>query len=173
MIKLESQIESILFVKTEGVKIAYLAKLLEVSNADIESSAENLRQELAGRGVQLLSSGETLMLVSHADMSPKLATLFEEEISGELSPASLQTLSIILYRKVCTRGEISYIRGVDSRMSLRNLSLRGLVEKVQSDSYRATTDCLRHLGVTRVEDLPRFKDIYDSLVQEVTKKNGA
>jgi segregation and condensation protein B len=112
------------------------------------------------------------MLVTHDSMSDTLSSLFEEEVGGELSPASLQTLSIIAYKGTASRGEISYIRGVDSRMSLRNLTIRGLIEKAGTDSYKLTTDTLRHLGVGRVEELPRWKDIGEALLSEVSKRRG-
>jgi chromosome segregation and condensation protein ScpB len=48
------------------------------------------------------------------------------------------------------------------------LRIRGLVEKVKNNKkkiyeYTATTDLLRHLGVSKVEDLPDYKKIRDVL----------
>jgi segregation and condensation protein B len=172
MLTLSAQIESVLFIRTEGVKVSFLAKLLNKSDEEIRQGLLELGKDLEGRGLKLLASGDTSMLVTHDSMSETLSSLFEEEVAGELSPASLQTLSIIAYKGVASRGEISYIRGVDSRMSLRNLTIRGLIEKASSDSYRLTTDTLRHLGVGSVEELPRFKDIGEALASEVSKRRG-
>jgi segregation and condensation protein B len=172
MISLESQIESVLFVRTEGVTTNFLSTFLEVPASDIRNALATLATQLEGRGLKLLQSGDTCMLVTHPDMGLKIATLFDEDTTAELTPASLQTLSIILYKGTATRGEISYIRGVDSRMSLRNLLMRGLIEKTNGDAYRATTDTLRHLGVPRVEDLPRYKDISENLAQEMSSRRG-
>jgi segregation and condensation protein B len=172
MLSLSSQIESVLFVRTEGVSLGFLAKFLEVETREIEEALGILKSDLENRGLQLLRSGEQCMLVTHADMSARIGSLFEEDTSSELSPASLQTLSIILYKGVASRAEVTYIRGVDSRMSLRNLTMRGLIEKASSDSYRPTTDTLRHLGVARVDDLPRYKDIAESLAREMSSRRG-
>jgi segregation and condensation protein B len=172
MISISAQIESILFTKTEGVKVSYLSNLLNISTDEVKEGLDALMEELQERGVQLLRSGDTAMLVTHSDMAQFISGLFEEETGGELTQASLQTLSIVVYKGVATRGEVSYIRGVDSRMSLRNLSLRGLIEKAGADAYRPTTDCLRFLGVSTVEELPRFKDINDALLQETSKRKG-
>lgn len=172
MIKLEAQIESVLFVRTEGVTINFLAKLLEVTASEIDSALGALSESLGERGLKLLRSGDTCMLVTHPEMSSTIATLFDEDTTSELTPSSLQTLSIILYKGTATRSEISYIRGVDSRMSLRNLTMRGLIEKAGSDTYRASTDTLRHLGVARVEDLPRYKDIAENLAKEMSSRRG-
>jgi segregation and condensation protein B len=168
MITLQSQIEGILFVRTEGVKVSLLCKLLSAQEEDIRSALTGLKGSLEGRGIQLLFSGDTAMLTTHAELSDIVGDLFEEDTKTELTPASLQTLSIILYKGTASRGEISYIRGVDSRMSLRNLSIRGLIERVGTDTYRATTDTLRFLGVGSVEELPRFADIKESLAREIS-----
>jgi segregation and condensation protein B len=172
MLPLSAQIESVLFVRTEGVKITFLCKLLEKEEVEIKSALIELSDLLEGRGLKLLQSGDTCMFVTHDSMSEKLSSLFEEEVGGDLSPASLQTLSIIAYKGLASRGEISYIRGVDSRMSLRNLTIRGIIEKSGADSYRLTTDTLRHLGVGKVEELPRWKDIGEALASEVSKRRG-
>lgn len=172
MIKIESQIESILFIKTEGVTVYFLAKFLETEVEEIEKGLESLKSSLKDRGINLLRSGNSVLLVTKPEMSEKINSLFEEETGGELSQAALQTLSIILYKKVATRGEISYIRGVDSRMSIRNLMLRGLIEKAGQDSYRPSIDTLRHMGISQVEELPRFKDISETLKEEVSKKKS-
>jgi segregation and condensation protein B len=172
MLTLSAQIESVLFIRTEGVKVSFLCKLLGKSDEEIRGALNELSDLLEGRGLKLLQSGDTCMLVTHDSMSDTLSSLFEEEVGGELSPASLQTLSIIAYKGTASRGEISYIRGVDSRMSLRNLTIRGLIEKAGTDSYKLTTDTLRHLGVGRVEELPRWKDIGEALLSEVSKRRG-
>lgn len=168
MIALNAQIEGVLFVRTEGAKISYLAKILTTSEDSIRESLVVLQNDLQNRGVKLLVSGDTAMLTTHPDLSDTIGALFEEDTTSELTPASLQTLSIILYKGSVTRGEISYMRGVDSRMSLRNLTVRGLIEKAGPDRYRPSPDILRHLGVGSVEELPRFKDIKEALSKELT-----
>ncbi len=172
MLQLSAQIESVLFIRTEGVKVSFLSKLLKTTDSEVREGLAELAVSLEGRGLKLLQSGDTCMLVTHDSMSDTLSSLFEEEVGGELSPASLQTLSIIAYKGLASRGEISYIRGVDSRLSLRNLTIRGLIEKAGGDNYRLTTDTLRHLGVGKVEELPRFKDIGEALASEVNKRRG-
>lgn len=171
MISLEAQIEGVLFVRTEGVKRSFLCKTLERKDEEIVSALEVLSVRLRGRGLQLLQSGDTIMLTTHSELSLIIGALFEEDTASELTPAALQTLSIILYKGTAHRGEISYIRGVDSRMSLRNLSLRGLIERVGTDKYKASPDALRHLGVGSVEDLPRYRDINEALGAELRKES--
>ena len=76
--------------------------------------------------------------------------------------AGLETISIILYKAPVPKSEIDFIRGVNSQFILRNLLIRGLVERIPSSSgrggaYRPTLDLLRYLGVTKVEELPDYE----------------
>ena len=92
-----------------------------------------------------------------------------KKLSKELSKASLETLSIILYTDKPTRGDIDYIRGVNSSFILRNLLVRGIIEKDihPEDSrkfiYKPTLDLLRFLGITNVSDLENFSETKEKL----------
>lgn len=167
MLTLDSQIESVLFVRTEGVTVSFLSKVLGVEEKEIKEALEALKAKLEGSGIKLLVSGENVLLTTHPAMSGVIESIMSEQATGELTPASLQTLSIILYKGGATKADISYIRGVDARMSLRSLSMRGLIEKSGKESYRATVDTLRFLGIGNVKELPRFKDIQESLSKEL------
>lgn len=96
----------------------------------------------------------------------------KEELSKDLSKASLETITIILYKNGATRSEIDYIRGVNSSFILRNLAIRGLVEKVPSPddsrkiTYRPTFDLLSYMGVTRIEEIKEFANYHSILEQQ-------
>jgi segregation and condensation protein B len=171
-IKLESQIESILFVRTEGVTVSFLSKILNRDETEIKSALLLLQKELEDRGIKLVINGSNVILTTHPEMSEIVSSLFSDEDKGELSLSSLQTLSIILYKGEASRGEISYLRGVDSRMSIRNLLIRGLIERAGKDTYKGTVDVLRFLGVSGVEDLPKWKEVKDALAKETERKDG-
>ena len=71
-------------------------------------------------------------------------------------------LAIVAYRGPISRAEIDYIRGVNCGFLLRNLSLRGLVDRKEnpldnrSFIYEASLDFLKSLGVGRLEELPDY-----------------
>ena len=160
---LEAKIEGIFFYKAEQVLIGELVKMLGTTKDEVVEALGNLETALATRGIALIRAGETVTLGTNVELSQLLETLKKEELSKELSKASLETLSIILYKNGVTRGEIDYIRGVNSSFILRNLSIRGLVERVihPTDSrkfiYKPTIDTIRFLGITKVEELPDFE----------------
>src|SRR3989344_1216759 len=126
---LDAKIEAILFFKGESVSIKRLAELLDVNEESIKEAFLVLEQNLKNRGLQLIYKEDKVMLGTSKDMSSLLEKINKEELNKELSRASLETLTIILYKPEITRSEIDYIRGVNSSFILRNLSIRGLIER--------------------------------------------
>ena len=77
-------------------------------------------------------------------------------------------LSIILYKGPISKAEIDQIRGVNSSYILRNLLIRGLVERKNLSGktvYSETFDLMRYLGVAKKEDLPAYDKVIDKLNQ--------
>ena len=90
----------------------------------------------------------------------------------------METLAIILYKGSVTRSEIDYIRGVTSTFILRNLAIRGLVEKYINEEdkrtvlYKPTIDLLSYLGVESTEKLPSFSDLNSILNNKIKQENA-
>ena len=103
-----------------------------------------------------------------------IENLQKEELNKELSKASLETLSILLYKNGTTRAEIDYIRGVNSSFILRALSVRGLVEKTVDPNdnrrfvYKPSLNLLSFMGVKSIEEMPEFNDI-NKTIEESAK----
>lgn len=169
MIELESKIEGLLFYKGEDVSVKKLAELLSVNEEEVEVALKKLEQSLLGRGLVLVRKEDRVVLGITGELSSLIESIRKDEITKELSKASLETLSIILYKNGVSRSEIDYIRGVNSSFILRNLLVRGLVEKVVDSKdnrrvlYRPTFDTLTYMNVTRVEDLPNYEQVVASL----------
>jgi segregation and condensation protein B len=88
----------------------------------------------------------------------------KHDVEGELTKPSLEALTILAYRGPMTRPELEQIRGVQSSMILRNLMMRGLVEMKEESRlgqpvYTVTLDFLKHLGIAKQSDLPRFETL--------------
>ena len=86
-----------------------------------------------------------------------------EDIKEKLTPAALDTLSLISYLGPISRVRIDHLRGVNSSYSVRNLLMRGLIEKTTDAqqphiaAYRASFDLLKFLGIGSIEDLPDYQ----------------
>lgn len=169
---LESKIEGLLFYKGEDVKISKLASLFDVKEEEISEALNKLENSLANRGIVLLRKDDSITLGTNSELGQMIESIRKEEISKELTKASLETLSIILYKNNVSRSEIDYIRGVNSSFILRNLLVRGLIEKIADpkDSrrmlYHPTFDTLSFMGITSIDKLPNYKEIEKQL-QEV------
>ncbi len=169
MNNLEQKIESVLFFKGEPIKIKKLAQILEEKEEVIIESLKKLKSSLENRGISLMEKEDEVFLVVSLETSSLIEKIQKEELNRDLSKASLETLSIILYKNGATRSEIDYIRGVNSNFTLRILSIRGLIEKIadKNDSrrfiYKPTFDLLSFLGITTVEEMPGFNNLKEGL----------
>ena len=94
---LAAKIEAILFWKSEPVSLKKLAFWLTVTKNEVEEALGVLEEKLAERGVALLRKDDEVALGTAPALSELMATLAREELAGELSKASLETLTIILY----------------------------------------------------------------------------
>jgi len=172
--ELESKIEGLLFYKGEDVSIKKLAELLKVSEFEIEEALKKLESSLSGRGLVLVRKNDSVVLGITSELSPIIESIRKDEVTKELSKASLDTLAIVMYKNEVARSEIDYIRGVNSSFILRNLLVRGLIEKItdQKDSrralYRPTFETLSFMGITSIEQLPNYEDVRNQL-QEALK----
>ena len=176
--ELESKIEGLLFYKGEEVKIKKLAELLSTSEEDINNALLKLENNLAGRGLVLVKKEDSVVLGINKEISPLIESIRKDEITKDLSKASLETLSIIIYKQNITRSEIDYIRGVNSSFILRNLLIRGLVEKFidSKDSrrvlYRPTIELYAYMGITQTTELPNYEKVSNELQEILNQKEN-
>ena len=177
-IELESKIEGLLFYKGEDVEVKKLAELLNVGVEEIEEGLKKLEENLSGRGLVLIKKDDSVVLGISKELSSLIEGIRKEEITKELSKATIETLSIILYKSGVTRSEIDYIRGVNSSFILRNLLVRGLIEKIidNKDSrrilYRPTFDTLSYMGVTSIAELPNYEKVRIELQEVLNQKEN-
>ncbi|MEK7510787.1 MAG: SMC-Scp complex subunit ScpB [Patescibacteria group bacterium] len=172
---LDARLEAILFAAGEALPRKRLATLLDVEQADLTGAVEVLRERLHDGGISLIETDEELELRTAAEAADDVKVLRESELSRDLGKASLETMAMILYRGGATRGEIDYVRGVNSAAAIRTLLLRGLVERIDDPAdkrrakYLPTVDALAHLGVGKREELPRYAEFTAALTEQEAK----
>ncbi|PIR38392.1 MAG: hypothetical protein COV34_02180 [Candidatus Zambryskibacteria bacterium CG10_big_fil_rev_8_21_14_0_10_42_12] len=167
-LSLEAQIEAILFYKGEGVKESELIKTLGTDEQSFKDAVLNLRENLSGRGLTLLEHDGIIALGTAQGAHGLIEKITKEELTRDLGRAGLETLSIVLYKGPVNRREIDYIRGVNSSFILRNLLMRGLIERVDDKagrgySYKPSLDLLMHLGISRIDELPDYHKVKEEL----------
>lgn len=167
MDNLKSIIESILFIHGEPIKISKIAKVAGISKNEAENALEEMKREYSKdkRGMVIVQKNDEVQFATNPENSSLCSQLVKEELQGPLSQASLETLSIIAYRGPITRNDIEAIRGVNSTYTLRNLLLRGLVERTENPKfvrgylYSASFDFLKQIGIESPEKLPDFEKL--------------
>lgn len=161
---LKSIIESILFVYGDPVSIKKLGKAAGVSEGEVRQALESLKADYQERGLFLVEKDGEWQMGSNPQNAKFIEDLVKSEFSEELSKAALETLAVIGYKGPLTRIEIEYVRGVNSSFTLRNLMMRGLIERVENPKdarsylYRVSFKFLGYLGLASVEDLPNFAE---------------
>lgn len=162
---LKSKIESLLFITGEPVSVKRLAKFLNSPEKEIESVLDELRKDYEKRGVVIMKKEDEYQFGTHPQNAKLVEELVKSELSEELTKASLETLTIIAYKGPMTRAEVEFLRGVNSSFIMRNLLLRGLVERIENPKdarsylYKVSFDFLKYLGLTSVEELLGYKEL--------------
>jgi segregation and condensation protein B len=162
---LDKQIEAVLFWKGEPQSIKKLAVSLGKKEEEVKAGLEVLKEKIKDRGVELVYKDDEVMLGTSSKFSHIIERLTKEELVRDLGRAGLETISIIAYRGPISRAEIDYIRGVQSNFILRNLQIRGLVERITNEKdrrsflYKPTFELLQFLGISKIEDLPEYEKV--------------
>lgn len=175
--ELESKIEGLLFYKGEDMTISKIAEVFKVEIEDVNQAILKLEQSLQNRGLTLIRKDNSICLGISKELSPVIESIRKEELTKDLSKASVETLSIIIYKNGVSRSEIDYIRGVNSSFIIRNLLVRGLIEKIVDEKdtrrniYRPSFDTLSYMGVTSVENLPNYEKVRSELENVIKQEN--
>ena len=160
-----SSLEALLFIYGEPIAETKIQKTLGLKKAETEALIAAFKEELArpDRGLTRVVTSGNVQLVTKVQFNTLLESFAKEELGGELTPASLETLSIIAYLGPVNRAKIDYLRGVNSAFTVRNLLLRGLIERETNpdDShsylYAPSVELIRHLGLSNRESLPDYQ----------------
>lgn len=167
--ELHHQIEAILFYQAEPITVKRLSQLTKRTEEETRSALTVLGDALLSSGLRLLQNNDEVTLGTTPEASAIIEAITKEELNRELSKASLETLAIVLYKGPVTRAEIDYIRGVNSTFILRNLLIRGLIEKIENPKdqrsflYRSTLALLEYMGVANVSELPEYSETLAAL----------
>lgn len=178
---LEQKIEAILFYKNEPIEVRKLTKILStkesIGEEEVKGALLNLAKSLEGRGVTLINTDSEISLATTFEAKEVIEHMVKDEMRSEIGKAGLETLAIILYNGPVSRREIDNIRGVNSTFIIRNLAIRGLIERVENigdqrtPKYKGTISLLAYLGLNKFEDLPEF-NFFQEKIKEPKDQDG-
>jgi len=164
--ELSRKIEGLLFYKAAPMKLTQLKKIFGVDDAVLSPAIQALKERLDGGAVRLAETGSEVQLVTAPELDELIDGVRKDDLKRDIGKAGAETLAIVLYKGPVSRVEIDRIRGVNSAFILRNLMVRGLVERgteSKSHTFSLTQTLLSHLGVTNKADLPNYATVLDQL----------
>jgi len=163
--KIPYAIEGILFAAGEPVKTAKLAAVLETNIETVEEAVKLLKYnyDTEGRGLTIIDIDEGYQICSRPDYYNYIQLILGEQRRQALSNAAMEALAIIAYKQPITKGQIEYIRGVNSDGAVNRLVERGLIDEAgRLDApgrpilYKTTQNFLRCFGLSTPKDLPEL-----------------
>jgi len=171
--ELKSNIESLLFISSRPMDKKEIAKNMGQKIDDLEEIFKELIEEYKkpDRGINIINNNQSLQMVTNPENSQCVQKFLKTEICQELTPASLETLSIIAYRGPLTKLDLEKIRGVNCSIIIRHLLIKGLItEKVvngarvneeqmdyDNNIYSVSLDFIKHLGINDIQELPDYE----------------
>lgn len=176
---MKSVLESLLFVSGEPIKISKLAKIVEMKKEEVVEAISEISKKYREdeSGLMIVEKEDEAQLVSSEKNVEYVERLVKNELEGPLSTAALEVLSIIAYRGPISKPEIESIRGVNCSYTLRNLSIRGLIERGNNPKdargyvYSVSFDFLKKLGIEKVENLPEYAKLsVDERINSIIEK---
>lgn len=160
---IKSKIESLLFISNKPFSSKKLAEIIEVKEKEAKEALDELYKEYNhdDKGVKLVKIGSQYQMATSPDNAKLVQEYVKEEVTGELTRPSLETLTIIAYRGPISKLELEQIRGVNCSMIIRNLLIRGLVEAKEDKNkmetyYTITFEFMKYLGISDVNELPDY-----------------
>ncbi len=167
-VQLRRALEALVFLSPGGVPHKKLAAVLDVPAHAIAKAMEDLIRDYKGRqgGVAIVPVAGGWQMVTTPDLAPLVEKFLTITRKKNLSPAAMETLSIVAYRQPVTKPEIEAIRGVDSSAVLNGLLEKRLVrlagrKKVAGKPllYATTREFLLQFGLRDLRDLPALAEL--------------
>jgi segregation and condensation protein B len=168
---LAARIEALLFASGKVLSSARIARALNVETPIVQAALAELVVLWAGRpgAIELLEVGGGFRFLTRPAFHEDVGLLRPSQGPERLSPAALETLSVVAYRQPITRADVEAVRGVQSGPLLRLLQERDLIRITGRSSepghpllYGTTKRFLDHFGLKSLKALPDLKDVLES-----------
>ncbi len=163
---LKGPMEAMLFAAGDPLKPERLSELLDIPIEHVLEMLQDLQADMdrPERGLCLMKVAGGWQMCAR----PELASVVEKlamHQDARLSPAAMETLSIIAFKQPVTRQEVEYIRGVQSDGVINTLVERRLIKEVgRKDSigrpilFGTTEEFLSCFGLNSIDELPALPE---------------
>jgi segregation and condensation protein B len=160
-------LEAILYLESEALDEAALARISRLSREVVEAALSRLEERYSrdGSGLELTRIGGGITLSPKREYWENLRERYGKRNESRLSRAAMETLSIIAYSQPITRSEIKGIRGVEPDTMIRLLEEKQLVREIgkkdapgKPAQYGTTREFLRLFRLNSIADLPKLDE---------------
>ena len=185
-LELRRSIEALLFASERPLSAEEIQEVFtgDVTAKQIREQIDALRTECEEqrRGFRVYEIAGGFQLASAIDFAEVLKRFYQAREKKKMTPASLETLSVIAYRQPVTRADIEGVRGVNVDSAVRGLLEKGLIRITGRKEvpgrpilYGTTREFLEHFGLRSLEELPplseySLKDLDPSLLPPELKQ---
>jgi segregation and condensation protein B len=169
----DRHVEALVFCASHPIKAEEIRRCLEEMfeiTVEIEAVEKTL-QDLINRyaaddySFEIVHLAKGYQFLSKPAYQASISVLLKQQSKKRLSNASLETLSIIVYKQPVTKAHIEQIRGVNCDYSIQKLLDKGIIEiKGKSDAigkpllYGTNERFMEYFGIRSLNDLPTPKD---------------
>jgi segregation and condensation protein B len=187
--ELRRSIEALLFASEKPLSAEEMLEAFsgDVTVKEIRREIDALREECERerRGFRVYEIAGGFQLASALDFAEVLKRFYQAREKRKMSPASMETLSVIAYRQPVTRADIEGVRGVNVDGAVKGLLEKGLIRIVGRKEvpgrpilYGTTREFLEHFGLKSLEELPplseySLKDLDPNLLPPELKQGGS
>ena len=163
---LKGPMEAMLFAAGDPMTPERLSELLDIPIEHVQAMLRELQEDMEqpGRGLCLMQVASGYQICT----KPELAAVVEKLAAHQdpkLSPAAMETLSIIAFKQPVTRQDVEYIRGVQSDGVINTLIERRLIKEVGRKEtigrpilFGTTDEFLGCFGLNSLEELPALPE---------------
>jgi segregation and condensation protein B len=143
---------------------------IEITSNDIENVVDqlNIKYGEGNHSFKIVKVANGYLFATSEEYAKYVGYLSSEKTKRRLSPAALETLSIVAYKQPMTKPELETIRGVNSDHIISSLLEKNLITiKGRSESigrpllYATTDEFLKYFGLNNLSDLPKPRELED------------
>ncbi len=148
---------------------------IEITPNDIENVVDHLNKKYTegNNSFRIVKIANGYLFATSEEYAKYVGYLSSEKTKRRLSPAALETLSIVAYKQPITKPELETIRGVNSDHIISSLLEKNLITiKGRSESigrpllYATTDEFLKYFGLDTLSDLPKPREIEEIMNDE-------
>lgn len=174
---LKGIIETLIFITDKPLSSKKIVELIgeqEVNEKLVEEIiAELTIYYLKNSAIEIRKIAEGYQMATKPIYAEYVRRLYRDRTLLRLSPAAVETLSIIAYRQPITKAEIEETRGVDCTAVIETLLERKLIKIIGRKEvpgrpllYGTTNEFLKYFGLSSLSDLPPIEQFVEENFEE-------